>query len=480
MVETATSAISIDQVEDAWRYNLDTYAERVSDGDWLPYRWHVYLAQKLAEAVLAGRKRIIITAPPQHGKSTLAAEWLPAWYLDTFPTKRVILASYASPLAVSKSEKVRDLFDGTNPHTWARLNPNHSTKAEWLLKEGGGMKAVGVGSGITGFGGDLIIIDDPIKDWFEAQSTAALQKVIDWFNGTLYHRKTSRDTTFVLIQTRWNKRDLAGYLLTEHADDWVEIRLPALAEEEDAKRGIGPDPLGRAPGEALCSERFDEEDLQATKKAVGARIWAGLFQQRPAPVEGNIIKRDWIKYYGGPTGIELPEEGEQGQSWDLNAGEETAKGSHNVGQVWQAMWLIDQVRERWGYTETKAQLKKLSEKYPKARKKYVEKKAAGTPLINELKASVPGIIPVTPRGSKTARLESVAPYFEAGDVYFPHPAIAPWVPNLVEEVVTHPNADADDQVDTLSQWLNQCRTHTIRPMKLNLDVGVRSNPGELS
>ncbi len=196
----ATPTISIEQVEDAWRYNLDTYAERVSDGDWLPYRWHVYLAEKIAEAVLAGRGRIIVTAPPQHGKSTLVAEWLPAWYLDLFPTKKVILASYASPLAASKSEVVRDRFDGSNPHTWARLNPNHATKAEWLLQQGGGMKAVGVGSGITGFGGDLIIIDDPIKDWFEAQSAAALQKVIDWFNGTLYHRKTSSDTTFILIR----------------------------------------------------------------------------------------------------------------------------------------------------------------------------------------------------------------------------------------------------------------------------------------
>ncbi len=463
--------------EDAWRWNIETYATRVSGGEWKPYRWHVFLAQKLIEAVLAGRKRIIVTAPPQHGKSTLTSQWLPTWYLDLFPKKKVILASYASPLATGWSEKVRDAFDGSNPHTWARLNPNHASKSEWLLETGGGMKAVGVGSGITGFGGDLIIIDDPIKDWFEAQSAAALKRVIDWFNGTLYHRKTAKDTTFILIQTRWNRGDLAGYLVNEHSDDWVEIRLPAIAEAEDEARGVPPDALGRAPGEALCPERFDVPDLQATRRAVGPQIWAGLFQQRPSPAEGNIIKRDWIQYYGGPTEVELPDNMSQFQSWDLNAGEETVKGSFNVGQVWGdkgGAYLLDQVRDRWEFTETVRQLIKLSIRWPKARKKYVEKKAAGIPLLSMLKKKIKGLIPINPKGSKAARLESVAGYFEAGDVWFPHPSIAPWVPELVEEVVTFQDGvKPDDQVDTLSQALNQCKLGSSSgAIKLNLEVGL--------
>lgn len=462
---------SIDEgrARDAWRWNLDTYAARVSDGRWKAYLWHVHLADKLMEAVLAGRGRIIVTAPPQHGKSTLVSEWLPTWFLDLFPTRRVILSSYASPLATSKSEAVRDRFDGTNPHTWARLNPKHASKAEWLLGEGGGMKAVGVGSGITGFGGDLILIDDPTKDWAEAQSAAAKQRVIDWFNGTLYHRKTSEETTFILIQTRWNEGDLAGYLLNEHADDWTEIRMPAIAEKDDE--------LGREIGEPLCPERFGKEDLLATKRAVGSRIWAGLFQQRPAPADGNIIKRDWIQFYGGPTGVEVPESQRQFQSWDINGGDETAKGSHNVGQVWGeggGAWLLDQVRGRWPYTETKKKLLRLSIRWPRARKKYVEAKAAGIPLISELrgKANRLKLVPIKPKGSKVARLEAVAHWFEEGDVWFPHPQDAPWVPELVEEIVTFPNAEGDDQADTLSQALSQCKPVGGGKMKLNLDIGV--------
>ena len=464
----AAAAPSIENADDAWRWNLDTYAKRVSNEKWIPYRWHVYLAVQLISAIMQGGKRIIITAPPRHGKSELTSRWLPTWFLDMFPDKRVILASYAVDLARSWSVKVRDAFDGSNENVWGRVDPNNSKKEEWYLTGGGGMKAVGIGGGIVGFGGDLVLIDDPHKDWAEVQSAANRQKAVDWFNGTLYHR-FEPDATCILIQTRWNQGDLAGYLLNEHEDDWVEIKMPALAEENDL--------LGRAPGEALCPERYDEEALGKIRRAVGPQVFAGLFQQRPAPADGNIIKRESIKYYGGPTGIEVPKEGKQFQSWDLNFGEQTQKGSHNVGQVWQdkkGAWLLDQVRGRWEYVVTKQKLKALSAQYPKARAKYVEKKAAGAPLISDLKGTVKGLIPVNPKGSKTTRLEAVAPYFEAGDVWFPHPSIAPWVRELVEELVSFPNGEADDQVDTLSQALSQCKPGSVGKIKMNLDVGIGS------
>lgn len=460
----------IDEGDDHWRWNLDTYARRISEGQWKTYRWQTHLVEKLIEAVLAGGKRIIVTVPPRHGKSETISRWLSTWYLDMFPDKRVILSSYSLPLARDWSEKVRDTFDGRCPEVWSSLDPDHATKEDWKLEQGGGMRAVGVGGSITGFGGDCVLIDDPHKDWAEVQSPTARKRVIDWFNGTLYHRLEPNGTV-ILVQTRWNEGDLAGYLLSDHEDDWVEIRLPALAEEND--------PLGRAEGEALCPERYDEEALQKIRRAVGAEVFAGLYQQRPAPVEGNIIKREWIQYYGGPTGFSIPAAGKQFQSWDLNAGEETVKGSYVVGQVWSKStdaYLIDQVRERWDYVETKKQLKGLSKQYPRARKKCIEKKAAGTPIINELKKTMPGIVPVIPKGSKEARLQAVAPYFEDGAVWLPHPSIAPWVPSLVEELVTFPNAENDDQVDALSQALDYCKPGEVGKIIMNLDVGV-GTPG---
>lgn len=455
-----------EELEESWRWNLDDYAERVSEGYWKPYDWHVYLANILVQAVLEGNQRLIITAPPRHGKSELTSRWLSTWFLDTFPEKRVILASYAASLSEKWSMQVRDTFDGSNRHVNTRLNPKKTSVKEWYTEQGGGMKAVGTEGSIVGFGGDLVLIDDPHKDWAEVQKSGQRQKKIDWFNGTLYHR-LEPNATIILIQTRWNEGDLAGYLLNEHNDDWTEIRMPALAEENDV--------LGRKKGEALCPERYDVERLKKIRVAVGPQVFAGLFQQRPAPAEGNIVKRDWIQYYGGPTGIQAPTDGRQIQSWDTNFGEETNNGSFVVGQVWSdktGMFLLDQVRGRWGYVAIKKEFKKLADKWPNARAKYVEKKAAGAPLINDMKGKVKGIIPVNPRGSKEARLQAVAPYFESGDVWFPHPADCPWVRELVEELVSFPNADNDDQVDALTQALDRASNTANAGIKINLDVGA--------
>ncbi len=434
---------SIEQIEDSWRYNLDTFAGRVSGGRWLPYKWHVYLAQKLVEAVLRGNGRIIITAPPRHGKSELTSRWLPTWFLDTFPDKRIILASYASTLATDWSEKVRDTFDGTNEHVWAKLNPAHSKRDDWQLAESGGMRSVGVIGGITGFGGDLVLIDDPHKDWAEVQSPTNRAKVVAWFNNTLYHR-LEPDATIILIQTRWHEGDLAGYLLDDHEDDWVEIRLPALAEEDD--------PLGRAEGEALCPERYTVDRLKKIEKAMGPHVFAGLFQQRPAPIEGGMVKLAWLRYYDQkPKSFD-----EMLQSWDLSF-DGGPKSSYVVGQVWGRVgadcYLLDQVRKQMDFPETLVAFRKLSAKWPRARRKIVEKKANGAALISSLRRKISGIVPENPEGSKELRLASVTPIFESGNVHIPNPAHVPWVKEYVYEITTFPGVKADDQVDTTSQAL---------------------------
>lgn len=454
--------MDLDLAEDAWRCNLGTFAERVSRGQWKPHRWAAHLAERVQSAVLEGDRRVVVTAPPRHGKSVTLSQWLPAWYLDMYPDRKLLLASYAAKLATSWSERVRDTFL-LSSETWTRVNPGHSRSDDWQTTDGGGMQSVGVDSGVTGFGGDVIVIDDPHKDWAEVQSAANRQHVIDWFNGTLYHR-LEPGGSIILIQTRWHKNDLAGYLLEEHGDDWEEIRFPALAEDDDA--------IGREVGEALCPERYSAKRLELIRdQGVGAQVFAGLFQQRPSPREGNIIKRDWIQYY-----TEVPDGVRQFQSWDLNFGDATTAGSYNVGQVWgvrgSQLYLLDQVRDRWEYTTTKRKLVGLSVRWPNSTEKLVEKKAAGAPLISDLRNTVSGLVPITPTGSKQTRLEAVAPLFEANNVFFPHPTIAPWVLELVEELVSFPSSEHDDQVDALSQALNRCRHGGSSGLRLNLDVGV--------
>lgn len=176
--------------------------------------------------------------------------------------------------------------------------------------------------------------------------------------------------------------------------------------------------------------------------------------------EDQIISKDDIRYYGGPTGIELPKLKRQWSSWDLNAGAETDDGSNNCGQVWGEgdgkSWLLDQVLGRWKYTVLKTNFRKVAADWPYAKKKRVEKKAAGAPLLDDLEAEFgDDLVPVIPHGTKETRLEAVAEQFEEHLVWFPHPSIAPWVVELVEELVDFPASKGDDQVDTLSQALDR-------------------------
>jgi hypothetical protein len=180
------------------------------------------------------------------------------------------------------------------------------------------------------------LLDDPHKDWEEALSPAYRRRFWDWFNATFYTR-LEPGGSMIIIQTRWHEHDGTGKILAEHTDDWELIRIPAIAEDKD-------DILGREEGEALCPDRYDAEALTKIKEAISTYKFAGLYQQRPAPLEGGAIKREWFGRYK-----DLPEAFDETlQSWDL-----TFKGtgsSYVVGQVWGRkgadFYLADQVRER--------------------------------------------------------------------------------------------------------------------------------------
>jgi predicted phage terminase large subunit-like protein len=382
--------------------------------------------------------------------SNLTAQWLPTWYLDHWPDKRVVLASYASHLASGHSLKIRRVFE-RSALTWTRISDDKSRHNDWETTKGGGLKAVGFESGIPGIGADLLVIDDPHSGWESVQSAAQRQKVIDTYLADL--RPTlQRGASTILAQTRWHKRDLAGYLMSEDSDDWIEIRMPALAEEDD--------PLGREPGEALCPELHSREELIALR-AGGARIFAGQYQQRPTEREGSIVKRDWIQYYGGPTGVDLPDAlNNHTQSWDMNF-KQTVKGSYAAGTCWAEcganLYLLDARRGRWSYADAKKELPKFRDAWPSVGAILVEEAANGAAILSDLKGEIRGLIGVPATKSKELRMELVAPLFEAGNVWLPHPAIAPWVAGYVEELVDFPHGESNDLGDSTSQALDRFR-----------------------
>ena len=282
-----------------------------------------WIAQQIANEVSKGGARIVLSVPPRHGKSWLVSKFTPVWYLTLNPDHNVILTSYEAGFAASWGRTVRNIMQENAVKLGVDISNDSHAADRWNTTEGGGMVTAGVGGPITGKGGDLIIIDDPVKNWEDAMSHTMRQRAIDWWQSTLYTR-AEPNASIIVLMTRWHENDLAGWLLSpenENFKDWKEIRLPAAAEFND--------PMGRAMDEPLCPERYGKEALASIKTSVGSQKWAALYQQRPSALEGNIIQRAWLKYYtSAPTHAD-----EWIQSWDLTF---TGKSTSDfvVGQCW--------------------------------------------------------------------------------------------------------------------------------------------------
>jgi predicted phage terminase large subunit-like protein len=419
--------------------------------DWLPkvspsYTWtwdHLVHIRENLDLVAANEiKRLMIFCPPRHGKSELVTVRFPAWYLERHPDRRVIIGSYNQLLADRFSRKVRRIAAQR-----IALSPERKAVSDWETLAGGGLRAVGVGSGVTGQGGNLIIIDDPTKSREEANSEAYRAKVWDWFTDDLYTR-LEPGAAMVLIMTRWHTDDLAGRILASPgASEWTVINLPALAEAGD--------PLGRSEGEALCPERYDEQQLATIREALGSSFTA-LYQQRPAAQEGELFKREWWRYYDAPPAFRRIV-----QSWDTSF-KTSASNDYSCCTTWgetdTGFYLLDVWKRRVEFPELKRMVQALAETY-KPHAVLVEDKASGQSLIQELQrdTSLP-ILPVKVDADKFARAAAVTPLIEAGRVHLPQGA--PWLAEFLDSLATFPNGAHDDDVDSVSQalgWLSPRR-----------------------
>ncbi len=408
--------------------------------------------------------RLILSMPPQEGKSSRVAEMFPLWVLTQRPDTRIVVASYSMTLARRNGRAIRDRITA-NPQLGLRIRGDLHAQHEWQLDGHlGGVYAAGIGTSLTGRPADLMIIDDPIKDRAEANSRRYRDNVWDWWTDVASTR-LAPGAPVVLVLTRWHEDDLAGRLVA--APDghlWRVINIPAQADHDPAKGEV--DPLGRVPGEYMISARGrTQQQWEAIKIRSGSRTWASLYQGRPAPAEGGIFKREWWREYREPRWV-VREDGthwvigadEVIQSWDM-AFKGTEDSDFVCGQVWARfglhVYLLDQVHDRLTFVETRKAVRRLSAKWPQAVLKLVEDTANGPAVINSLRHVVAGLVPESPNSSKEARASAVAPFVEAGQVFLPAPEIAPWVTRFIDEHANFPNDAHDDQVDAMSQALNR-------------------------
>lgn len=378
----------------------------------------------------------MLFVPPRHGKSEMVTVRYPIWRLKQKPSMRVIVGAYNQTLAEKFSRKARRIAE-----TQLTLSKERTAAEDWETEQGGGFRAVGVGGGITGQGGDLIIIDDPVKNREEANSQVYRQRVYDWYTDDLYTR-LEPGAAMILIMTRWHEDDLAGRILaSEDGPSWEVVKLPALAEEGD--------PLHRPVGAALCPDRYDEAKLAKIKTVLGDWSFAALYQQRPAPAEGGMFKRAPVEIVDA-----VPVGGAWVRWWDRAASSKT--GDWSVGVLMTAIderfFVVDVQRGQWASEERDAMMKQTaaidaqrtngecvtwSEQEPGSSGLDVArafvKLLAGYPVAYE---------PST--GSKEVRAMPFAAQWNAGNVKLLR---APWNAAYLDELTSFPFGTNDDQVD---------------------------------
>jgi predicted phage terminase large subunit-like protein len=420
----------------------------------------------LVEAYSTPNSRLIISMPPQEGKSTRVGVMFPLWVLAQDKSKAIVLTSYSDRLVRKNSRAVRNFITTDGPKMDLSLARDSRSATQWKLhRERGGMYAVSIGGSLTGEPADLIIIDDPHKGAKEADSANQRDDVWEWWLSTASAR-LGAGASVVMILTRWHEDDLAGrFLNAPDGHVWRHINIPAIADHDPAKGET--DILGRVPGEFMASAQGrTTAEWEATKVRQSARNWNAMYQGRPSAASGNILHREHWQYYDAPLWT-VKDDGTRWctgdgdvliQSWDMTF-KSTQASDYVVGQVWLKRgpnaYLLDQTRRRMTFTESVKAVKALSARWPQTNTKLIEEKANGAAVLDVLRSKMPGLTPITPKESKEARASAVAWAIEAHNVYLPSADLAPWVDDLVEEAAAFPNGAHDDQVDTLTQALNR-------------------------
>lgn len=432
---------------------------------WIPTKFHRYLCQRIQsflEDRSPGVKIMIISTPPQHGKSATVSQRLGAWYLLNNPDHHVILVSYGDVLAKRFGKQNLNTMKTFAPAFGVQLDPTRATSQDMYLKDHDGyMISRGYGAGMTGYSGNLIIIDDPVKNSEEASSEANRESKWEDFLQTIMTRQQSV-TRIVLIMTRWHEDDLAGRIKQDMPELCEVVNIPCECESDD-------DLLGRKIGEPLCPELGkDEKWLKATKKAYvtenGQRAWDSLYQGRPTALEGNLFLRNAWGYYDR-------EEYKSGNMkfdrvvMSVDATYKDSKKSDYVsiqviGKAKDNYYLLDRTHKRMTFMATVKEVVRLKAANPLIRQIYIEDKANGSAIIDVLREYVHGVVAVEPRESKYARAEAVAHIQQTGHFYLPKKT--GWVYEYINEFATFPNGAHDDDVDAMTQALNKLRKYRKR------------------
>jgi predicted phage terminase large subunit-like protein len=411
---------------------------------------HRKIAKKFEDIANGKIKRLIVNMPPRHTKSEFASYLFPAWMVGKNPKLKVIQTTHTGELAVRFGRKMKNLVDTSEfaqVFEDCKIAADSKAAGRWETNKGGEYYAAGIGGAITGRGADLLIIDDPHSEQ-DALSETAMDSAYEWYTSGPRQR-LQPGGAIVIVMTRWSTKDLTGKLLNAQsepkADKWEVVEFPAIMPSNTP----------------VWPNYWKLEELEAVKASLSEAKWQAQWQQNPTSEEGSIIKREWWKEWREK---EIPDLIHIIQSYDTAfSKKETAdfsaittwgvfyppnKGPHLI--------LLDVRKGRWDFPE----LKKIAleeYKYWEPETVIIEAKATGTPLTHELRQIGVPVVNFTPSkgNDKHVRVNSVAPLFEAGKIYYP--ADKRWAEEVIEECAAFPYGEYDDLVDSTTQALMRFR-----------------------
>jgi predicted phage terminase large subunit-like protein len=421
-----------------------------------PYlpNWHIKAIVHQLMRVHGGEiSRLLINQPPRSLKSICVSVAYVAWLLGHDPTRRVIVVSYSNEFAAELHRQFRMVIDAP----WYRalfpgMRPARDSGTELVTTAGGSRYATSVGGALTGRGADLIIVDDPLKAE-EAMSEAARKRVIDWYGGTLVSRLNDKETgSIIVVMQRLHENDLAGHLLDQGG--WQHLDLPSIAVDDSVIPLGNGKQMTRRIGDILHPERESKDTLDRIKAETGSLMFSAQYQQRPVPVEGHLIRRNWFRHYDN-----LPHDSAKRivQSWDIAIMTGDAN-DYSVCSTWWIIkadyYLVDVFRARLQYPDLRRKLASLAAKHG-AGTILIENAGPGMALLQDLWRDPPRGMPRPigrkPDGSKVDRMVAQSAKIEAGHVLLPKEA--DWLDTFLHELLAFPTGRHDDQVDSVSQFL---------------------------
>jgi predicted phage terminase large subunit-like protein len=445
-----------------------------------------------------GVNNVLITMPPRHAKSTFGTVLFPSYFMARNPQRYIMSCSYNAQLATDFGRQVRSVVEDksiTQAFPDFTLSKESRAADVWRTDVGGAYFAVGVGGTTSGRPANLLLVDDPIKSREDAESMTQRNKTWNYYTSALATRLQPESggapPKQIVILTRWHPDDLAGRIMD--TEDWKEgrwkhVNFPAIKSApgkkkisrrmlaEDDPRYVTPEEYrALSPAkrnvtdediqEPLWPERFPLEELKRRER-LNPREFASLYQQQPYIEGGNLIKTEWWRSYPADlrpqkfTSLVITADTAFKKTETADYSVMVVAGVDTTGD----MYIVDIIRGKWDFPELKQRMIRLNNEWrgKGLRAIYIEDKASGQSLIQELKReSGISVIPYKVVNDKVARANAVLPIIEGGRVFLPEES--PWLDAFIDEAISFPNGNHDDQVDAMVMAIDVLSRTSISP-----------------